>query len=64
MIRETDSTHPNNELTGPSPLMILAKGAWGLPWPRKPVGKAKGKPGPRTTRSGVHKLGRKHMRMY
>ncbi len=57
-----DFSHPNppNDIpaTG-APLMGSMEKVWGLPWPRKPVSKApKGKPGPRTTRSGVHRLGR------
>ena len=71
----TDSTYPNPPVTTPkrteqtgSPLMKQATTAlFGLPWPRKPLSKGKtpaGKPGPKTTRSGVHMLGRQPRRKF
>ena len=65
MNRPTDFTHPNPPDDIPSPLMRQTFAGFSLPWPRKPLGKpGKGKPGPKTTRSGVHKLGRKYHRIY
>ena len=71
--RPTDGTYPNPPINTPSmqpaqggsPLMNQLKNVWGLDWPKKPIPKAKGpsrgmkgKTGPKTSRSGVHKLGK------
>jgi len=62
----TDFTYPNPPNDIPkkaqqqsSPLMGQLKNVWGLPWTKKPLNKApKGQRGPKTSRSGVHKLGK------
>lgn len=45
-----------------SPLMNQLKNTWGLPWTRKPLsdkkGPTKGRSGPKSSRSGVHRLGK------
>lgn len=72
MKRETDYTHPEppNDIPASNGLMNQATTKlFSLPWPRKPLGGKKGpkgKPGPRTTRSGVHKLSKipKHSSWY
>lgn len=70
MWRNTDNSYPNppgdvpeHVVEGPSPLMQQATGAFGVPWPRKPLnGKPKGVGKPSKTskpsRSGLNKLRR------